>query len=85
MKQPSLHHRHTLRTFIVAVIMILANATAALAQSTFSGGDGTAEDPYQIASVEDLLQLATDVNSGTTYEDTYFKVMNDIDFNQATD
>ena len=85
MKQPSLRHRHTLRTFIVAVIMILANATAALAQSTFSGGDGTAEDPYQIASVEDLLQLATDVNSGTTYEDTYFKVMNDIDFNQATD
>ena len=34
MKQPSLHHRHTLRTFIVAVIMILANATAALAKLT---------------------------------------------------
>ena len=85
MKQPSLRHRRALRTFIVAVIMILANATAAWAQSAFSGGDGTSGNPFQIASVADLRQLATDVNSGTTYSGKYFKLINDIDFYQATD
>ena len=85
MKQPSLRHRRALRTFIVAVIMILANATAAWAQSAFSGGDGTSSNPYQIASVADLQQLATDVNSGTTYSGKYFKVINGIVFNKQDD
>ncbi len=42
-------------------------------------GSGTAEDPYQIKNVNDLknLQDAT-TSQGLTYENTYFKVMNDI-------
>ena len=48
--------------------------------STFGDGSGTsAEDPYQIATVEHLQQLATDVNNGITYENKYFKVTADID------
>ena len=44
-------------------------------------GDGTEASPYQISTVADLVQLATDVNSGTTYEGFVFKLMNNIDFN----
>lgn len=42
-------------------------------------GAGTAEDPYQIKTVNDLknLQEAT-TTQGLTYENTYFKVLNDI-------
>ena len=36
-------------------------------------GSGTSADPYQITSARDLAQLATDVNSGTSYSNNYFK------------
>ena len=34
------------------------------ATESFEGGSGTAEDPYQIASAEQLAKLAKDINSG---------------------
>ena len=37
--------------------------------SAFGGGDGSADNPYLIASVADLQQLATDVKNGNSYED----------------
>ena len=47
--------------------------------SAFSGGDGSQTNPYQIASVEDLQQLANDVNGGNTYYGKYFIVTANID------
>lgn len=47
----------------------------------FQGGGNTAEDPYLIRNVNDLKLLAEKVNSGTTYEKTYFKQTADIDLN----
>ena len=42
-------------------------------------GSGTAEDPYQIKTVNDLKNLAeATTTQGLTYENTYFKVLNDI-------
>ncbi len=45
---------------------------------TESGGAGTVDNPYKITTADDLNKLAADVNSGTKYTDTYFKLMNDV-------
>ena len=42
-------------------------------------GKGEENDPYLIEDAEDLKKLAKKVNSGTTYERTYFKLTADID------
>jgi hypothetical protein len=47
-------------------------------------GAGTEANPYQIKSVLDLHNLAEFIyNTGYNYANTYFKVMNDIDYAQA--
>ena len=46
--------------------------------SAFSGS-GTESDPYKIASAENLAYLALQVNSGTTYDEMYFKQTANID------
>ena len=48
-------------------------------------GSGTFNDPYQIKTTGDLNQLASNVNGGTGYEGTYFKLMNDIYFSHDDD
>lgn len=42
-------------------------------------GKGTKKNPYKIKTAEDLKKLAELVNAGNTYENEYFKLMNDID------
>ena len=64
----------------ILLIALLAVVQSVCADSTFSGGSGTKEDPYRISSVADLNQLANDVNGGNTYELTYFKLTNDISY-----
>ena len=52
------------------------------AAADFEGGSGTAEDPYQIATAEQLAKLTKDINSGTfgqTYSGEYFKLTADLD------
>ena len=39
----------------------------------YGGGTGTQDDPWIIATVEDITTLAATVNDGTYYEDAYFK------------
>lgn len=66
------------KKFFIVLAMMIAVAQGAWADSTKSfplhydkdtnPEDGSAEHPYQILSVDDLNTLATDVNSGTTYE-----------------
>ncbi len=48
----------------------------------FGGGEGTAEDPYQIGSVEDLKELRDAVNGGESYAGCYFVLTADIDLSQ---
>ena len=43
-------------------------------------GTGTLDDPYKIEKVEDLIKLFINVSNGNSYKDTYFKLMNKIDF-----
>ena len=49
----------------------------------FSGGDGSQTNPYEIKSVEDLQQLANDVNGGNTYYGKYFIVTANIDLSSV--
>jgi hypothetical protein len=52
---------------------------AANAAYAFSGGSGTANDPYLVGSAADLAQLAANVNAGTAYSGVYFQQTVDID------
>ena len=47
--------------------------------TAFAGGDGTESDPYQIADGAQLAYLASEVNNGQTYENSYFVLTADID------
>ena len=76
-------HKNFTTIFVQAAQMLLAvmltlGTQTAWAQSTFSGGNGKQGNPYKIANATDLNQLAADVNSGTTYANTYFKMTADI-------
>ena len=76
------------RLLMLALLLLTTAAAWAAATKQFplySGDEGTAAKPYQIKTVEDLIKLSDDVNSGTTYSGEYFKVMNNIDFNDAVD
>ena len=61
---------------------VLLCSGALFAQSTFSGGDGSEGNPYQIANEQDLRNLAKDVNdTHITYAGKYFLQTADITFN----
>lgn len=49
------------------------------ATSNFAGGTGTEDDPYQIATAEQLAKLSKDVREGTSYQGNYFILTADID------
>ena len=51
--------------------------------SVFAGGSGTAEDPYQIATVEQLWQFASLVNSGDeAYRSASYRLTADLDLGE---
>ena len=74
---------------VMALILCLTLLpTAALASdgawdgridTAFAGGIGTESDPYQIADGAQLAHLASEVNKGQTYENSYFVLTADID------
>ena len=45
----------------------------------YTGGEGTEGNPYQIASANELVYLSKQTNEGKTLENTYFKLIEDID------
>lgn len=47
----------------------------------FNVGNGTQTNPYLISTGDELSYLASQVNSGTTYEGIYFQIATDIDLN----
>lgn len=47
--------------------------------TAFAGGTGTESDPYQITDGAQLAYLASEVNKGQTYENSYFVLTADID------
>ena len=77
----------TAKAPMIALILfnLFVFSTIAKAQSTtFGGGSGTEPDPYLIYNTDQLDQLAADVNNGNTYENVWFKLMDDLDYINKT-
>jgi hypothetical protein len=70
---------------IALSLATILSVNSGKAQS-FSGGDGSYNNPYQISTIADLNSLATAVNTGdgTSFNGRYFSLINSIDFNGAT-
>ena len=80
-------------SFLLAVCMIIGvgtfNVYAAInvpdtdwsdyAATEFDGGTGTKDDPYRIATAEQLAKLSKDVAERNEYNGSYFRLENDID------
>ncbi len=70
--------------FAFALGFCFASLNGSSASNTFSvaadfgGGEGSASNPYLISSFADLNTLASNCNSGTAYENNYFKLTTDI-------
>ena len=66
---------------LFCLLIITACLAGVVSAAGFSGGDGSPGTPYLISNEDDLRQLATDVNGGTTYADSYFKLTQNIILN----
>lgn len=80
-------NNNTKKSLAIAAMLIFnlfAFSRLAVAQSTFGGGSGTDYDPYLIYNTDQLDQLADDVNNGNTYENVWFKLMDDLDYTNKT-
>lgn len=68
-------------TFLVLCLMVVLCAAASAEGALFAGGSGTENDPYQIATAEQLLALSTKVNDGSAqgYPGQFFALTADID------
>ena len=63
-----------------AVMLALdKSAKAASENEPYSGGSGTAEDPYLISNARQLARLAEAVDGGETFADRYLALTDDID------
>lgn len=51
--------------------------------SIFAGGDGTLENPYQIANEEQLRNFAASLTAKRDYKGVYLKLVDDIDVSSA--
>ena len=52
------------------------------AADSFEGGDGTQNNPYLIASANQLAKLAKDAANGNSYAGEYIKLTADVDLNE---
>lgn len=62
----------------------LVPAAFAASGNDFAGGNGTAANPYQIATPQQLFNMETDINSDpSTYENAPYELTADIDMSNS--
>ncbi|MDR2424239.1 MAG: fibronectin type III domain-containing protein, partial [Prevotellaceae bacterium] len=66
---------------LFAALCLAAFAPQNSAAQTWTGSGNSASDPYQISSVADLAQLATNVNGGNEYSDKFFRLTANLNLN----
>ena len=73
--------KKSLSLFLALCLAIGLCAFAYADGTIFAGGSGTEEDPYQIATADQLLALSETVNDGSAggYPGQYFVLTDDID------
>jgi hypothetical protein len=60
------------------ILLVFIGLWMSVSVWAYSGGNGTATNPYQISSVADMEQLATYVNGGESYAGKYFRLTRDL-------
>ncbi len=70
-----------LSLLIAACVLVSACAIASAEEGIFAGGTGTQEDPYQIATTEQMLAFAASVNDGSAggYAGQFIVLTEDLD------
>ncbi len=73
------------RAYILRMELLKENHTAwnGGVSVSFSAGNGTEKQPYQITSAQDLALLADQVNKGNNFKDKYFVMTADISLNET--
>ncbi len=68
------------------ILFTLFLATGTFAESVFSGGDGSSDNPYLIATTDDMAQLAADVNAvgENLYYGKHFRLTSNLDYTNVT-
>lgn len=75
---------HYLNKLSIVSLLLLSATVSLFGQDFFSGGNGSKEDPYQIATEADLRTLAKEVNEkSNSFAGRYFKQTADITFASA--
>ena len=66
-------------------LFVVSNVSAQSWPPSGMGGNGTQNDPWQITTINHLIQLATFVNAGNGSQTIgkYYKLMNDVDYNNT--
>ena len=79
------HVKKLLSLFLTLCPAFGMSALSAADETIFAGGSGTQEDPYQIATADQLLALSAAVNDGSAngYPGQYFVLTDDIDLSGA--
>lgn len=72
-----------MRTVLYFFILLFYGLYTANAQSSWTKGNGTSGNPYQIENVAHLQYLAEQVNKGNTYADTFFILTNHLDLSSV--
>lgn len=68
------------KTLLSIFLFLLFSIATAWAETVVWTGSGTETDPYIITTTEGLDKLASDVNAGNSYENTYFELGADITY-----
>lgn len=74
-------------TFAFVAVMLITMTVMVGAAEPVTGlsGTGTADDPYQIGTLDELKWFRDDVNNGNNYSGKYIILTNDIDISSETD
>ncbi|MBP7102087.1 MAG: hypothetical protein KBA86_02460 [Bacteroidales bacterium] len=72
-----------MKKMILFFICVFIYIYSSFAQVSWSKGDGSQANPYQIESVVHLQYLAIQVNKGFSYENTFFILMNDLNLSSV--
>lgn len=72
-----------MKKIVLFFIYLLLYIYPSFAQVSWSKGDGSQANPYQIESVAHLQYLAIQVNKGFPYENTFFILINDLNLSSV--
>lgn len=68
----------------LGILLLMVSLKVSAAVSSLNGR-GTADNPYQISSVEELIWMRDQINNSSIYRNKHYKLMCDLDFSNESD